>query len=149
MQGTPSCLTCPPPASRVSSTLHFTHWPKHPQTSTMTHIANCLRAAADGEAVYISQETSFRTNVSDSDYYSLNGSPTATLVLTQRSPGCQGHQLAIHTLGEKPFANTSYAACNFKISALARVTESSRRNKTQFIFRQACCPSRWPFFHFA
>lgn len=103
----------------------------------MTHIANCLRAAASGESVYISQEASLRMSVSDSDYRycRLNESPTATLVLTQRSPGYQRNRLAIHTLGKEPFADKPYADCNFQISALARVTESSRRIKIQFVFR--------------
>lgn len=56
LQGTPSCLTCPPSESHQPCS--HNREPKSLQTSAMTHIANCMRDAADESSVYITQETS-------------------------------------------------------------------------------------------
>lgn len=62
MQGTPSCLTCPPPESHqpCSSDSEL----RVPQTIAMAHIATCMRPDAHKPSVYISQETSSRMSVS-------------------------------------------------------------------------------------
>lgn len=56
MQGTSSCLKCPPPESHQPCTSYSD--PRAPQTSTMTHIASCIRPDADKSSVYMTQETS-------------------------------------------------------------------------------------------
>ena len=62
MQGKPSCLTYPPPESHQPCTSDSE--PRQPQTSAMTHIANCMRSDTDKSPIYISLETSSRIMVS-------------------------------------------------------------------------------------
>lgn len=61
MQGTPSCLTCPPPESHQPCSSDTD--PRDPQTFAMAHIASCIRPDADKSSVYISQETPARIMV--------------------------------------------------------------------------------------
>lgn len=61
MQGTPLCLTNPLSESHLPCTSDSE--PREPQTTTMTHIASCMRPDAVKSSVYITQETSNRMSV--------------------------------------------------------------------------------------
>jgi hypothetical protein len=102
LQGTPSCLTCPPPESHQPCSNY--REPQSLQTSAMTHIANCMRRAADESSVYITQETSTSPLVS-ARYIHLqpNGSQYAPPVqVAEEHPGRYRHSLTTRIFGEEP-----------------------------------------------
>lgn len=67
MQGTPSCLTCPPPKSQQPCSSDSE--PRDSKTVAMTHIANLIDAHK--YSLYISHETSSRMSVSDQVHSSI------------------------------------------------------------------------------
>lgn len=132
------------PAFRVSPTLHFSE-PREPQTTTMTHIASCIRPDAAKTSVYITQETSYRMTVRAHKHttsFNFDEPPPASPVLFAKRPsGYKRLEPAKCIFGQESFYHQLVSGCP-QISTLAVSEEPCG-----ITFRQASCSICWPFWY--